>query len=165
MRLVLNPGVTPYRLFDGMGLVIHARPALVEVIEEAKADPALLAHAEAAKGLVDADAEAVAITPELLRSRGRSGVLFAKAVARLVIESWEGVEDPDGSPAPVTPDRIDALLDLPPVYEAFTLRYLGRWLIVQAEKNDSSLSLNGISAGAQTTAKAARRRVKPAPAG
>ena len=99
MRLNLNPGVEAYRLIEAAGLVIHARPALADLIEEAKTDPAVVAHA------ASVDAEADPLSPEALRARNRGGLLMTKALARLVIEAWEGVEDPDGSPAPVTPDR------------------------------------------------------------
>jgi len=159
MRLNLNPGVEAYRLIEAAGLVIHARPALADLIEEAKTDPAVVAHA------ASVDAEADPLSPEALRARNRGGLLMTKALARLVIEAWEGVEDPDGSPAPVTPDRIDALLDIAPVYDAFTSVYLSRWLTVQAEKNGSSPSPTGISAAARTTAKPARPRAKTARAG
>lgn len=161
MRLNLNPGIQPYRLFDGQEIIVHCRPALTEVIEAAKADAELL---EMFKDLRDdaslsENMKAVKnggeITPELLRTQGSFGVLFVKAIAREVIESWEGIEDPDGSPAPVTPDRINSLLDLSPVHDAFVLKYLNKWLLLQTEKNDSAPSPIGISGVAPNTAEPA----------
>ena len=60
---------------------------------------------------------------------------FLKALGRLVIEAWEGVGDAAGDPAAVTPDGIDALLDLWPLAEAFERLYLGPALLLDAEKN------------------------------
>lgn len=171
MRLNLNPKPERYQLIDpvggGSGVAIVARPALSEVIEDAKADDSLLAFAEEIRAAMETEqGETVTeVTPAMLRSKGKVGLLFTKAVARLVIEEWEGVEDPDGSPAPVTPDRVNALLDVPFIYEAFTQRYIGRWLVVEQEKNGFAPSLNGTSAAAQPTAQPAPRTATSARAG
>lgn len=172
IRLNLNPQSDRYQLIAPLregetGVTVIARPALSEVIEEAKGDDTLLAYADEIRGMIaeeqgDGPAE---ITPAMIRSKGKVGLLFTKALARLVIEGWEGIADPDGSPAPVTPDRIDALLDLPVIYDAFTARYLTRWLTVEQEKNGSAPSPNGTSVVAQTTAASAKRAVKSAPGG
>jgi hypothetical protein len=171
MRLNLNPKAERYQLIDpvgdGEGVAIVARPALSEVIEQAKGDDAFLAFAEEIRASVEAtEGEEVAeMSPALLRSKGKVGVLFSKAVARLVIEAWEGVEDPDGSPAPVTPDRVDAFIDVPAIYDAFSERFLGRWLVVDQEKNGFAPSPSGTSAGAPTTARPARHSAKTARGG
>ena len=60
---------------------------------------------------------------------------FLKALGRLAIEAWEGVGDAAGEPAAVTPEGIDALLDLWPIAEAFERLYLGPALLLDAEKN------------------------------
>jgi hypothetical protein len=86
-------------------------------------------------------------------------VTMAKALARLVVLDWEGVGDTDGVPVPVTPEGIDALLDILPLFEAFQLRYVSRGLLLEEEKNGSAPSANGTSAGATGTADPA-----PAPA-
>lgn len=167
MRLNLNPKPERYQLIDpvgqGTGVAIIARPALSEVIEEAKADDSLLAFAEEIRAALEADGDATTeVTPALLRSKGKVGLLFSKAVARLVIEGWEGVEDPDGSPAPVTPDRVNAFLDVPVIYDAFSQHFLGRWLVVEQEKNGSAPSPTGTSAAAQHTAQPAPRSAQSA---
>ena len=156
MRLNLDRGVLPYVLFPetavSAAVVIHALPALSHVMEEAKADAALreLAHeikAELAEGEVP--------TPEVMAGHGQFAVMFAKAIARQVIQSWDGIEDEDGSPAPVTPDRIDAFLDLAPVYDKFVSVYMARWLVLQSEKNAFAPSPTGTSVGAAATARPA----------
>lgn len=62
-------------------------------------------------------------------------VAMAKAVARRVVTEWEGVGDNDGEPLPVTPEGIDALLDIWPVFEAFQSQVLAPHLVLDAEKN------------------------------
>lgn len=164
MRLNLNRGVQPYVLVsaaDGAPLVtIHARPCLTHVMEQAKSDAEILELVNEIKGDMP---EGTSAEAELLQSRGQFSVLLAKAIARQVIDSWEGLEDDDGSPAPVTPDRVDALLDLAPIYDAFIAVYMGRWLTLSAEKNDSAPSPIGTSVVAPTTAARARRAAKSAP--
>lgn len=90
-------------------------------------------------------------------------VAMAQAVARRVVTEWEGVGDDDGNPLPVTPEGIDALLNIWPVFEAFQRVVLGPHLVLDAEKNVSAPSPNGISAGATDTAKPASGNAKTAP--
>ena len=73
---------------------------------------------------------------------------MAKAVARRAILEWEGVGDKDGRVVAVTPDGIDALLEIWPVFEAFQTGYVAKGLILDAEKNVSAPSPSGPSAGA-----------------
>jgi hypothetical protein len=68
---------------------------------------------------------------------------------------WEGVGDADGKPAPLTPEGVDALLDLWPMAEAFERLYLGPALLLDDEKNASAPAPNGISAAGQDIAPAA----------
>ncbi|GHF71180.1 hypothetical protein [Seohaeicola zhoushanensis] len=169
MRLNLSPAVERYQLIAGAdegdpGVAIMARPALTSIIEDAKADDCLIAYADEIRAMVEVGEDAE-VSAEVIRSKGRVGLMFAKAVARRVIDGWDGVEDEDGQPAPVTPDRIDAFLDIAPIYDAFTSVYLTRWLIVQHEKNVSAPSPNGTSVGVQTTAQAAKPSAGNARAG
>lgn len=167
MRLNLNPSVERYELFaetdDTPAIAVKARPALTEVMESAKADPSIIEHAEEIRELIEDEDPGTADMAAMIRAKGRAGVLLAKAVARATIEEWEGIEDPDGSPAPVTADRIDAFLDLPVIYDRFTEVYLARWLRVQHEKNGSAPSPTGTSAEASTTAPRVRGSAKTAP--
>ena len=82
-------------------------------------------------------------------------VTMAQAVARRIVVDWTGVGDGDGNPLPVTPEGIDALLNIWPVFEAFQEKVLGPYLVLDAEKNGSAPSPNGISAGASDIAQPA----------
>ena len=83
------------------------------------------------------------------------GLAMAKAVARIVLTDWEGVGDADGNAVPVSPEAIDALLDIWPIFEAFQTVYVAKGLLLDAEKNGSSPLPNGRSAGAMVTARPA----------
>jgi hypothetical protein len=87
---------------------------------------------------------------------------MAKAVARIAIQDWKGVGDDNGFSVPVSPEGIDALLDIWPIFEAFQTKYVARAMILDAEKNASPPLPTGSSAGAATTAKPARKAAKTA---
>ncbi len=89
-------------------------------------------------------------------------VAFAKAIAACAIIDWEGVGDADGSPIPVSPEAIDALLDLWPIFEKFQTAYVAKGLELEAEKNVSPTSPTGSSAGAKGTAKPAKGSARTA---
>jgi hypothetical protein len=89
-------------------------------------------------------------------------LVFAKAIARMAILDWEGVGDVDGHTIPVSPEGINALLDIYPVFEAFQLRYVSKGLLMDAEKNGSAPLPNGSSAGARATVRPAGKRAKTA---
>jgi len=93
-------------------------------------------------------------------SQEQMAVVMAKAVARRVVADWEGVGDQSGMPMSVTPEGIDALLDIWPVFEAFQTRCLAPHLMLDVEKNASSPLPNGTSAGARPTARPAKARAK-----
>ena len=78
---------------------------------------------------------------------------FAKALARRAVLSWEGIGDADGKPIEPSPEAIDALLDVWPIFEAFQLTYVSKGLLLEREKNGSALSPSGPSAGATDTAR------------
>jgi len=87
---------------------------------------------------------------------------MAKAVARIAIQDWKGVGDDNGFSVPVSPEGIDALLDIWPVFEAFQTKYVARAMILDEEKNALPPLPTGSSAGAATTAKPARKAAKTA---
>lgn len=174
MRLNLSPQTKWYELIPGSeeytGVKIKARPALSAVLEDARADQAFLDHA--AEMAADTDLEQIkemmetgaldGMPSEVVRSATRSQYLLTRAIARLVIEEWEGVEGEDGAPAAVNAAHIDALLDVPQVLEAFKQKYIMRWLTVQLEKNGSAPSQNGTSGAETNIAKPARASAKSA---
>ena len=90
-------------------------------------------------------------------------LVMAKAVARRAILEWEGVGDADGNVVAVTPEGIDALLEIWPVFEAFQTSYVAKGLILDAEKNVSAPSPSGPSAGAKDIAPPVKRAARTAP--
>ena len=106
----------------------------------------------------DPDVEAV---PDETSDEERA-LIFAKALARRAVLDWEGVGDADGNAIAPSPDAIDALLDIWPIFEAFQLVYVSKGLLLEQEKNVSAPSPNGASAGATATARPARKAAKTA---
>jgi hypothetical protein len=96
-------------------------------------------------------------------SQEELALAMAKAVARRAVLDWEGVGDDQGNLVPVSPEGVDALLDIWPVFEAFQTSYVARGLILDAEKNVSAPSPNGPSAGASDIAAPVKRSAKTAP--
>jgi hypothetical protein len=140
----LNLTVTPEWLNLAPGLRLLVGPLTTALMVSARADPAIEALAEGASQ------EALALA-------------MAKAVARRAVLDWAGVGDELGQPLPVTPEGIDALLEIWPVFEAFQTQYVAKGLILDAEKNVSSPSPTGPSAGATATARPARAPAPTAP--
>lgn len=93
---------------------------------------------------------------------GEKAMAMAKAVARLAITEWEGVADESDQPAPVTPQAVDALLDVWPLFETWQTEYMAPGFLVLQEKKGSAPAPNGTSMGARNTAKPARKRAKTA---
>lgn len=89
-------------------------------------------------------------------------LVFAKALARRAVLDWEGVGAADGNTIAPSPDAIDALLDIWPIFEAFQLVYVSKGLLLEQEKNVSAPSPTGPSAGATATARPARKAAKTA---
>ena len=118
------------------GLMIRVAPITTSIMAAARSDVSL--------DTLDADAP-----KEVL------AVAMAQAVARRVITEWSGVGDAEGIDLPVTPEGIDALLNIWPVFEAFQEKVLGPYLVLDAEKNGSAPSPNGISVGASDIAQPA----------
>jgi len=129
----LNLTATPAWLTLAPGLRLQVAPLTTALMVSARADPAIETLPEGASQ------EALALA-------------MAKAVARRAVLDWEGVGDDTGQPLPVTPEGIDALLEIWPVFEAFQTQYVGKGLILDAEKNVSAPLPNGASAGAKAIA-------------
>ena len=123
----LNLTATPQWLDLAPGLRLLVGPLTTALMVSARADPAIEALPEGA-------------TQEAL------ALAMAKAVARRAVLDWEGVGDTMGQPLPVTPEGIDALLEIWPVFEAFQTQYVAKGLILDAEKNVSAPSPSGPSA-------------------
>ncbi len=142
LRLNLNTG--PDWLDLGHGVRLQVAPLTTATMMAARKDAqGLITLPESTEpGLADIDTDSI-------------GLVMAKAVARIVVTDWEGVGDADGNALPVSPEGIDALLDIWPIFEAFQTKYVARAMILDAEKNASPLLPNGTSAGAETIAQPA----------
>jgi hypothetical protein len=140
----LNLTATPEWLDLAPGLRLLVAPLTTALMVSARADLAIEALPEGASQ------EALALA-------------MAKAVARRAVLDWEGVGDAMGQPLPVTPEGIDALLEIWPIFEAFQTRYVARGLLLDAEKNASAPSPIGASAGATATARPVRGAAPTAP--
>jgi hypothetical protein len=134
----LNLTATPQWLDLAPGLRLLVGPLTTALMVSARADAAIERMPDTA-------------TTEKL------ALAMAKAVARRAILEWEGVGDDKGDPVPVTPEGIDALLEIWPVFEAFQTQYVARGLILDAEKNVSAPSPSGPSAGATAIAPPVKR--------
>ena len=127
----------------GLGVRVELRPLTTALMVAARSDPA------------------VESIPEEASDEERA-IAFAKALARRAVLDWEGVGDARGRPIKPSPEAIDALLDVWPLFEAFQRDYVSRGLLLEQEKNVSAPSPSGTSAGARATAQPARRRAKTA---
>ena len=136
IRIQLSPA--PQWLDLGHGVRLHLLPLTTALMVATRSDPAVQA--------LDADA-----------SNDSRAAVFAGSLARRAIVDWEGVGDAEGNALEVTPEGIDALLSLWPIFEAFNLLSVSRGMLLDAEKNGSAPSPTGTSAGATATARPARR--------
>jgi hypothetical protein len=120
--LRLNLSNDPRWLELGHGVRLLVEPLTTAIMLAARSDPAIVAAA------TDAESDAAHSNDDLAR-------IVAKSVARIVVKDWDGVGDENGKPLPLTPEGIDALLELWPIFEAFQTRYIADALILDAEKN------------------------------
>jgi hypothetical protein len=127
----------------GHGVRLHLQPLTTAMMVAARNDPAIGALPD------DANDEV-------------SALVFAKALARNTITDWEGVGDVDGHTIPVSPEGINALLDVWPLFETFQTQYVAKGLVLDAEKNASPPLPTGSSAGATDIVKTAKAPAKTA---
>ena len=142
IRINLSP--EPQWLDLGHDVRLQLLPLTTALMVATRSDPAVQA--------LEADA-----------SNDSRAAAFAAALARRAVINWEGVGDESGTVIAVSPEGIDALLSLWPIFEAFNLHYLSRGMLLDAEKNGSAPSPTGTSVGATVTARPAKRNARPAP--
>ena len=118
--LRLNLSTEPRWLDLGHGVRLLVEPLTTAIMLAARSDPAIVTAA--------AETDDNASNDDLAR-------IVAKAVARIVVKDWDGVGNEDGEPLPLTPEGINALLELWPIFEAFQTKYIAGALILDAEKN------------------------------
>ena len=134
IRIQLTP--EPQWLDLGHDVRLLLLPLTTALMVATRSDPAVQA--------LDADA-----------SNDSRAAVFAAALARRAIVDWDGVGDESGAVVAVSPEGIDALLSLWPIFEAFNLHYVSRGMLLDAEKNGSAPSPTGTSVGAKATARPA----------
>ena len=142
IRINLSP--EPHWLDLGHGVRLQLLPLTTALMVATRSDPAVQE--------LEADA-----------SNDSRAAVFAAALARRAVMDWEGVGDADGTVIAVSPEGIDALLSLWPIFEAFSLLYVSRGMLLDAEKNGSAPSPTGTSAGATATARPAKRSARTVP--
>ena len=142
IRINLSP--EPQWLDLGHGVRLQLLPLTTALMVATRSDPAVQ----------DLEPDA---------SNDSRAAVFAGALARRAIVDWAGVGDADGAVIAVSPEGIDALLSLWPIFEAFNLHYVSRGMLLDAEKNGSAPSPTGTSAGATATARPVKRSVRTAP--
>lgn len=81
------------------------------------------------------DPEVAALTANGPADDAEAAISVTKALARLTILAWEGIGDDAGEAVPVTPEAVDALMEIWTVFEAFQAQYLAKGLALDAEKN------------------------------
>ena len=142
--LPLDLTTTPRWVDLAPGVRVQLRPLTTALMVATRADPGV-----------------EALPPEA--SDEDRALAFAKALARRALLDWEGIGDADGIALDPSPEAIDALLDIWPIFEAFQLRYVSKGLLLEQEKNVSPPSPNGASAGATDTAPPAQAPAPTAP--
>jgi hypothetical protein len=108
----------PYWLDLGHGVRLHVRPCTTALV--------MAARAAVARG---ADAQ-----PDE-QAAGTLTAAFVKTLARLAVDAWEGVGDAEGKAVAISPQGVEALMDLWPIADAFERQYLGPALLLEEEKN------------------------------
>jgi hypothetical protein len=134
----------PYWIELLPGVRVKVRPITVAAI--------IAARQAAAEAMKDSGEDAVFV----------GSAAFTRSIARWGFLEWTGVGDAEGTPVEPTPDTIDALLEVWQAFDAIDRVYVAPALIGTHEKNASSLSLNGTSAGAKPTARRARKAARSA---
>ena len=107
----------PHWLDLGHGVRVHVRPCTTALVMAARAAVARTA------------------APPDEQTAGTLTATFVKTLAQLAVDAWEGVGDADGKPAAISPEGIEALMDLWPIADAFERQYLGPALLLEEEKN------------------------------
>ena len=142
IRINLSPEPQWFEL--GHGVRLQLLPLTTALMVATRSDPEVQA--------LDSDA-----------SNDSRAAVFAGALARRAAVDWAGVGDANGNVLEISPDGIDALLSLWPIFEAFNLHYVSPGMLLDAEKNGSAPLPTGTSAGATATARPATpaRRATP----
>lgn len=115
----------------GVRLNLTAEPRWVDLIPGVRVQVAPVTTTVVAMARRDAGAAGVAEDA----ADEELGIAMTRAVARRVVVDWEGVGDETGKPLPVSPEGIDALLEIWPAFEAFQRQVLTPHILLESEKN------------------------------
>ena len=165
----LNLPREPYWLpLDGLTLRLNVRPISTAVMDAAQARAvAMIAEISAHRRALREAGQDTSHLPDLddpVVRQGLGETVALKALARTVIMGWEGVFQPDGvTPAAVTDDTVNQLMDIWPVARAFRAQYVAPRAVLDAEKNGSTPAPNGTGAAGRDTADSAMPRAPLAP--
>ncbi len=154
MSVRLSMPREPYWIALGFGVRHRVRPASTALVATLKAKADRLARemmdpveAERLAGIMDA---------KDLSQEDLFAGLFRLYLAILVCQAatleWEGYEDGDGNPLPVTDDNVAAAMRLPLISDAFLSKYFEPFAAAAEEGKGSGSSPNGTMAGGRPTA-------------
>lgn len=142
----------------GIRLNLSSEPRWVDLIPGVRVQVSPVTTSVMAMARRDAEVDQMGGDP----AEEEIGIAMVRAVARRVVHDWEGVGDEASEPLPVSPEGIDALMEIWPVFEAFQNGVLGPQLLLDQEKNGSAPSPSGTMAGATATAKPAKGHARTA---
>ncbi|OSM07352.1 hypothetical protein [Magnetofaba australis] len=108
--------------------------------------------------------------PEAEEGEQREGLFHAYLIQELAVNhitAWSGVGDDNGGEAPLNRQNVVALMDRYPMGERFYQLFTFHQVMLNAAKNGSAPSANGISSPAegQSTAESVLIAASPAPEG
>ncbi len=91
-------------------------------------------------------------------------VQITRFLAKAVIRDWRGVvDDATGEPLAVSPEAVDAVMDIWPIFRAFNDKVIDARIRIDREKKDLPTSQNGTSGSAPDIAPTATDPVPSVP--
>lgn len=156
MKIRLGLPQEPYWITLFPGVRHRVRPASTLIVSTLKAKASRLAVA----ALEPDEAERLAgmcegrDLSEEDRQQGFFRLYLAILTAQAATLDWEGYEDADGKPVPVTDDNVAEAMRMPLLSERWLEKYFELYVVAAEEGNGSGLSLNGTSTGALPIARA-----------
>lgn len=93
-------------------------------------------------------------------------VEITRFLARHIIRDWRGaVDDATGVPIPVTPEAVDAVMDIWPIFRAFNEKIIDARIRIDREKKDLPILQPITSGSGQDIAETATGSAPTAPVG
>lgn len=167
MAIRLDLPEEPYWLDLGYGVCVKVRPLTTAMLSAARQHGWQRASdlAEQRAALVEAGVDAGHL-PDLSDEATRAGMaetLLIKALGRQAILDWEGVLEPDDTPAALTESAVDRLLDIHALALSFYDQYTAPLERLRAEGNGCGSAPPGTTATDPDTAPGAGTADAPAP--